>query len=322
MADGKWISNLEPTTAITDAARRVLALRLEVVRDYLPHAIREADKDIEYVHQLRVGTRRAGAALRIFAECLPPKVHKKARKKLRGIRRAAGAARDWDVFLLSLGKFEEMKGPRNLPAFDFLYGFGLAQRMTAQTQLEAMNGNEPFDFEKVMAETVAAVRLPDGNGKPRTLLDMARPLLAHLLHELEQTANGDLNDYAHLHEVRIIGKRLRYAMEVFACCFGPDFRETIYPAIVDMQEILGRANDSHVASSRLLALREKLRANYPDEWKRLKPGFDALLRFHQRRLPQERQQFLDWWQTWKQSSDEAIWSQLLHKPEGTPAPDM
>src|SRR4051812_19790464 len=99
MADGKWISDLRCDTPLTDAARRVLTVRLEVVRDHLPLAAPHADEDVEHVHQPRVGPRRAGAALDIFKDCLPDKVYKSTRKRLRRVRRAAGAARDWDVFL-------------------------------------------------------------------------------------------------------------------------------------------------------------------------------------------------------------------------------
>ena len=63
MAEGKWISDLMATTPLADAARLTLGVRLEVVRDYLQQALHQADKDPEYVHQLRVGTRRAVAAL-------------------------------------------------------------------------------------------------------------------------------------------------------------------------------------------------------------------------------------------------------------------
>ena len=34
-----------------------------------------------------------------------------------------------------------------------------------------------------------------------------------------------------LHQLRITGKRLRYAVEVFAGCYGPPLRETLYPAV-------------------------------------------------------------------------------------------
>src|SRR5690348_13755555 len=102
MVQGKWISALKPETPVEAAARHVLFARLEVVKDYLPRAALEADKDIEYVHQLRVGTRRADAALRIFADCLPKKSYRRGRRRLKRIRRAAAAARDWDVFLAEL----------------------------------------------------------------------------------------------------------------------------------------------------------------------------------------------------------------------------
>src|SRR6266849_6032966 len=111
MADGKWISELTAETPLADAARRVLMMRLEVVHRFLPLAVREAAKDPEYVHQLRVGTRRAGAALVIFKDCLPAKIYKKARKELKKVRRAAGQARDWDVFVLALAERQ-----RQLPA--------------------------------------------------------------------------------------------------------------------------------------------------------------------------------------------------------------
>ena len=39
--DGKWITGLDPSTPVLDAARRVLTIRLEVVRDYLGLALRE-----------------------------------------------------------------------------------------------------------------------------------------------------------------------------------------------------------------------------------------------------------------------------------------
>ena len=64
MAEGKWINGLTPDMPVADAARVVLAARFEVVRQYLPLAAAKPYEDVEYVHQLRVGTRRAGAALR------------------------------------------------------------------------------------------------------------------------------------------------------------------------------------------------------------------------------------------------------------------
>ncbi|HEV3258430.1 MAG TPA: CHAD domain-containing protein [Gemmataceae bacterium] len=315
MAGGKWIGDLTAATPLADAARRVLTVRLEVVRDSLPLAVHEPYKDPEHVHQLRVGTRRATAALDIFAACLPHKEYAAAKKGLRRIRRAAGAARDWDVFRHHLAEWGRRPAARRRPGLDFLTGYALAQRTAAQAGLQEAGKDAPLSFDRVLAETVAAVHKPHQAGL-RTLADLARPLLAGALEELRRAATADLDDYDHLHQVRISGKRLRYAMEVFADCFALPFREQLYPAVEAMQEILGNANDSHVAAGRLEALRTTLQAMQPAEWKRFKPGIEAVLRYHQERLPQEREHFRAWWEQWQERGAEAAIATPLTAPAG------
>jgi CHAD domain-containing protein len=314
LAGGKWISDLETTTPVAAAARHALTVRLEVVRDYLPLALRQADHDPEHVHQLRVGTRRARAALDIFACCLPAKVYKAARKHLRGICRLAGEARDWDVFLTSLMDWSPRLPNKHRPGLDSLVGYALARREAAQQQLEAAGEDYPFAFDRFLAQTVAAVH-KSVDLRLRSLRDLARPMLVNLLKDLDQAAAGNLDDYDHLHRVRILGKRLRYAMEVFADCFAPPFRDQLYPAVEEMQEILGNANDSHVACIWLGKLAVRLKALPPKEWKRYSPGLEGLLEHHQARLSQERRRFLDWWSQWCQAGSEAAFSALLKNPD-------
>jgi CHAD domain-containing protein len=311
MAEGKWISDLTPETPLAEAARHVLFVRLQVVKDYLPRAALEADHDIEYVHQLRVATRRADAALRIFVDCLPKKTHGKARRRLKMLRRAAGAARDWDVFLTDLLAREEEADATHRAGLDFLIGYALGQRCAAHADLEAVYRQQGDDFETFLLDTIEAARAPREGAAPAILVDLARPVLFERLRELEQAALGNLRDYAQLHQVRIAGKRLRYAMEVFADCFDSTFRTTLYPRVEQLQEILGRANDSHVAAERLSNLRERLQLSCATAWPRFQPGFEQLLRWHQRRLPQERRRFLKWWSQWHPAGSEAIMTSLL-----------
>jgi CHAD domain-containing protein len=305
MADGKWIEDLRPDMSLSDAARHVLAVRLEVVRDALPLAIDEADRDAEYVHRLRVSTRRADAALRIFQTTLPDKEFKSARKHLKRIRRAAGAARDWDVFLIDLTKRRPQRPPKEAPGLDFLAGYAFGERTAAQPALAKAAGDKDPRFEHGAKGTPAAVTA-DSNGA--TLVQLARPLLSSLVHRLEEAVRGDLTDYSHLHQVRIGGKRLRYAMELFASCFPPEYRESIYPRVEEMQEILGEANDSHVAAQRLETLRERLVAAVPTEWKHLRAGVEGVLRSHNTRLPQARRRFVAWWKQWTKNEG----SELRH----------
>jgi CHAD domain-containing protein len=308
MAEGKWISDLRPELPLAEAARRVLAARLQVVEEYLPRAAREADDDCEYVHQLRVGTRRADAALRIFARCLPRKTQRKARRRLKKLRRAAGAARDWDVFVADLLERQENAGVEQRGGIAFLLGYALGQRNAAHDELEAVYRRQGPDFASFVVRTLDAIRTPD---EPVPLIDLARPMLFERVQELEQAALADMSDYAQLHQVRIAGKHLRYAMELFADCFDAAFRETLYPRVEQLQEILGRANDSHVAAERLTALRQRLQRLCPSAWPSLRPGFEQLLRSHQRRLPQQRRRFLQWWSQWHPSGGEEVMNALL-----------
>ncbi len=314
MADGKWINDLRPEGPVEEAARRVLEVRLRVVQDCLPRAVHEAERDVEHVHQLRVGTRRADAALRIFRACLPGRVYRRARERLRGIRRAAGAARDWDVFVAGLEEAVGKAPEKDRPGLDFLIGYSTGQRVCAQSLLEAAHREEGLALDDCFREVRGEVRAPKEPADGSTLAGQARPLLGRLLQELEQAVGGDLKNYEHLHQVRIQGKRLRYAMEVFADCFAAPFRERLYPLVEEMQEVLGRANDSHVAGQRLEALRERLKATWSAGWERLRPGIEGLLRFHRRRLPQERRRFLKWWDEWGAAGAREV----LAAPAGDP----
>ncbi len=302
MADEKWISGLRGNMPVAEAAARVLTVRLGVVLDRLPSAVAHADEDIEHVHQLRVGTRRAGAAVRIFADCLPGKLHKRMRRTLRTVRRAAGAARDWDVFWTALGQRGARAKRTERAGIDFLLGFGHGQRVCAQGYLRTATDGAVEELQHLLTACAEATANAD---RDATLRGLAVPRLTELVQELEDAAHGDLSHYEALHQVRILGKQLRYAMELFESCFAPAFREQMYPEICAMQEILGRANDSHVASQRLEELQTRLARTQPAEVERYRPVIRALLSYHRRRLAEQRRHFVKWWSTWESSGHAA-----------------
>src|SRR5262249_55150583 len=213
-------------------------------------------------------------------------------------------------------------GTKGRAGLDCLVGEVVAKREAGRLQREEAGKNLPLAFERFLAETVAAVHKPN-DPRLRTLADLALPRLTGLLRELDEAASLDLEDHAHLHQIRILCKRLRYAMEVFADCFAPAFRAELYSAVEAMQEILGNANDSFVACRRLDALSARLQALAPVEWKRLRPGLEGLRQYHQSRLSQEQERFQDGWSRWCQSGGEAAFSALLEnagEPSGEVAP--
>lgn len=309
MRDSKWITELAGQTPLVTAARQVFDLRLHAVADRLLPALFHADEDLEHVHQLRVSTRRSGAAVRIFAECLPPREHKAIKKILRQIRRAAGAARDWDVFQVMVAARRPRARKEHYAGLDFLVGYGQSQRVLAQSHLTELQSLVDGEYLALVRSVIDAVTEPRAH---ETFREQAIPLLASLRAELDAAAAQDLESYEHLHRIRILGKQLRYAMEVFAGCFAPPFRETIYPAVEQMQEILGLANDSHVAGQTLTAIRDRLQRTQPAAWPRYQPGIEGLLRYHARRLPEQRRLFVKWWRNWQSSGTEQQLEKMLH----------
>lgn len=328
MFQSKWISDLCAVTSVADAARRVLTLRLEGVRDCLGFALREPGRDPEFVHQLRVATRRASAALEIFAECLPPKVYRSTRSLIRNIRRAAGKARDWDVFLARLVDDADELAADERATIDMLVGYALAHRLPAQEGLEESCRDYPFGFERCMAETIGAIGY-HGVGKA-PLAAFVRPLLGRLFDELNQAAVRDRHDYRHLHETRIVGKRLRYTIEMFVDCFGPALRTTLYPAIAEMQQVLGDVNDHFNAVQFYAALGAKLGVFLSKHGRRYQSFVDRLKTEREAQLQEGCLRFQRWWENWQKpeiqlaigellSNAPPVWHVLLETENAAPA---
>ena len=279
-----------------EAAGRVLRARFAAIERRLPAAAERPHEDIEHVHQLRVATRRARAALDLFAEALPPKQNQRLRKELRRFRRAAGAARDWDVFLANLGPEFSKARAGEAAGLHWLAGQAAAQRALAQAWLRSVHGSRFPGLAARLEQILDHVQVPETS--PARLGDLAARHLVALLKDLESAAAGDLADYAHLHQVRIRGKRLRYAMEIFAEFLPSSFREDLYPRVEELQELLGAANDSHVAIQQIEAMRALAKRFWPALWKNWRAGVDRQLRRNRRHLTTQRQRFLRSWRAW------------------------
>lgn len=298
MADGKWIAGLTPGMPVEDAARVVMAARLEVVRQFLPLAAEKPYDDPEYVHQLRVGTRRAGAAVRVFADCLPKKHLKATRRSLRAIRRAAGDARDWDVFLDSLTAAKALVVAAGKPAHDFLLGYALGERSAAQVSLVRAATDAGPGFVEESIALPARMHAPHGGNPPATFADLAATHLGELLARFNTAIEANPTDPPALHQLRILGKQVRYALEIFADCFPPEVKDAVYPAVEDVQTILGDIQDAVVGVDRLAGLRDRVKQVTPAEWPRLRKGIEGLMKSQRAKIPAGKKAFQRWRKRW------------------------
>lgn len=241
---GKWIGGIAPHQLTRKVACHMLRTRLAAVWHWLPLAAQAHEADVERVHQLRVATRRAAAALRIFADLVPREIDRRMRDDLRRIRQAADEARNVDVFSQQFRH-----------AADAMPG-GPAARIVAATEARRRQSRQPIvtlygeltqqRFEERIERLVARVE-SSGKGR-RKFGGHARRALRAPLRKFVKASKADLSDDASLHQLRIRIKKLRYAMEVVAGAFGPAFRKKLYPRIGQLQDILGAMNDRAVGN--------------------------------------------------------------------------
>lgn len=253
---GKWIEGLTGRTPIVDAARLVLTARLGTVARLLTCAGERADP--EYAHQLRVSTRRASAALAAFRDCLDPDAVEQAHRRLRRIRRAAGAARECDVHAGVFDALAERAHEAQRAVIDLLRERVACERdKAARDIVKAARKTPRRKLRALRDDLIGSARGPAGNpgdaGRPDpgTLAEAAAPVIASLTERLRTAAEEDLGVPEHLHTLRLRAKGLRYALEIFAPCFGPGLRETTLPRLAALQDLLGGVNDLHQVVRRL-----------------------------------------------------------------------
>jgi hypothetical protein len=78
----------------------------------------------------------------------------------------------------------------------------------------------------------------------------------------------------------------------------PVFRETVYPRVEQLQELLGDIQDASVGADRLSNLQTLIKRTMPREWPRLRKGFEAQIKLLRSKIPVGRKAFQAWRREW------------------------
>ncbi|HSB67951.1 MAG TPA: CHAD domain-containing protein [Candidatus Methylomirabilis sp.] len=217
------------------------------------------DLDPEYLHDLRVATRRLRSALRLFAGVLGGKRGESLRVELGWIGGLLGAVRDLDVFSLNLQAHAQRLGEAGTAAGLMAEEVG-RQRDPARQALVAALTSRRYHSLMRRLETLAA------SPAPRRLRAVQAAPVAHAAPALIRKAQkrvlslgrgiGPDSAAADLHRLRILCKRLRYACEFFREAFadpaaGTDPLAEYIAAMVRLQDCLGEHQDAVVAMGRI-----------------------------------------------------------------------
>lgn len=205
--------------------------------------------DIEYVHRMRVASRRLRNALGLFNEYFPENYAEKWRSEMKGITKALGNARDLDIQIrLVEEKYQEMLNESYKPGYQQLLLRLKQKRTKAQekvvTTIQSLKESKTLEEMKHLLKRVV---FEEKHLFAPALYTIAQRAINHALdtflsyEEFIQTPNNSEK----LHAMRIAGKHFRYTMEIFK----PLSQDALTPFIEIMREIqdqLGLIHDCDV----------------------------------------------------------------------------
>ena len=237
------------------AALRLIALDCLSHLQLNHHGAVHSD-DPEYVHQMRVATRRLRAALRMFRPVLPAGFAEQLIPPMRDLMQSLGKARDLDVLMA------EIVGPvaRSLPDEPRLTDLAsavtnrlYAARAGIRHVLRQPGYGQLLLTAASLLQRAPFIEPPGADNEAPSLLQFADRRLHRLLKKILELADAARVDYPpSLHQLRIGIKRLRYAIEFFGPMLPGKSGAAAIKRLAGLQHELGQLNDLASAGNLLM----------------------------------------------------------------------
>jgi CHAD domain-containing protein len=255
------VGTLDPQAWLAE----VLRVRFEEVVKCRDAALDPAR--IDGVHDMRVAIRRLRSVIRDFGEITDKFPLKNLRKRLKRFADSLGVVRDADVCITTLEKLSAKADDEAIRAG--IESIASEYRVTRTAALDDLKvdlaperiADLESRFDAALCESIKQ----RGLYQVCSVEDAAERIISKCRKEfLDQ---GDAIYYPHsiqrLHRMRIAGKHLRYAVELFLDVLGPD-AEVLAEETKKMQGYLGDVHDCDVWTAQLRdrALNGKSRKNH------------------------------------------------------------
>ncbi|MEB3313156.1 MAG: CHAD domain-containing protein [Cyanobacteriota bacterium] len=192
------------------------------------------DEDPEYLHQMRVGSRRLRTALQVFDQVV--KLPKAARiQPIRKISQTLGRLRDLDVQIADIDQDygQHMARKAQVKALQKAQGLLRKQRRQVFAEVEGMLAQPGYtNLKQAYADWLRSPQFHPIAQLSITLVlpDLLNPLIAKLfLHPGWLVAWEPVSPASRqtLHDLRKVCKSVRYQAEFFSAFYGPDFRDWV-----------------------------------------------------------------------------------------------
>jgi CHAD domain-containing protein len=208
-----------------------------------------ADQDPEYLHQMRVGSRRLSTALQVFSHAVHiPKAG--SARHVRDLTKALGTLRDLDVQIATVRE-------NYYPHLNISERKLIDKRQRVFTKVEAVLRHT--NYEKLKSAYKSWLQNPQYKSLSHLPLDLLLPdlltplLSALLLHPgwaIAADKASDLNEKV-LHDLRKTCKYVRYQSEFFTSFYGKAFKGWV-DELKELQDGLGKVHDLDVLRALLM----------------------------------------------------------------------
>jgi len=245
----KFQAALMPEMASGHALRQIGAILLDTMHRNEQGII--ADIDTEFLHDFRVAVRRTRAALGQFKGVLAPAVLEWLLAEFSWLGRLSNGARDLDVLLHSENAWGELLPSELRPGLHPFFTGLARQRRREYRQLVQALGSERYRelvrrWQEILRGEGGEAAAGPQAGRPT--LRLARRVIKRRWRRIltDGAAIDETSPPATLHQLRIQGKKLRYALEFFRSVLPEAVCRDLIVRLKQLQDNLGRYNDLSV----------------------------------------------------------------------------
>lgn len=210
-------------------------------------------REVEGVHQLRVGLRRLHTAFFAFGDPFRIATVKRLRRRTKGLAGIFGPARDLDVFLESIFTPVALSADGNEALALLKKRIEDARAKAWDEGLEKLDEGGLQEFLDQVAAVAEARSWAKGSAEP-ILVTSARTLEERFLRARKRARRIDRGEDRDFHRLRIALKKLRYTAEFFEGLYKRKRLNEYLDHLRKLQDVLGAMHDVAAARQTLLRL--------------------------------------------------------------------
>jgi CHAD domain-containing protein len=221
-----------------------------------------ANIDTECLHDFRVAIRRTRSLIRQLKHVFPVDVVEYFSAEFSWLGRLTGPSRDLDVLVLTL---RDQAG--DLPPEDMQAIVAFLSRQQEHARNVLLEALDSARYRRLLAAWQQFLAEPAADMSPgrharRSLVQVVSRRAWRLSRRLGRCCEviNEQTDPAHVHQVRITAKKLRYLIDVTSSFYDAEALDRVLSTLKKVQRVLGDFNDAQVQEARLRELARTLRA--------------------------------------------------------------